>query len=91
MWVRPTVPAGDEPHYLVITQSLLRDGDVRIENNHQQEHYPEYYDSALKPDFMQRGTDGEIYSIHAPGVSALVLPGFALAGLSRRRRHRGRW
>ncbi len=80
VWVRPTVPAGDEPHYLVITQSLLRDGDVRIENNHQQEHYLEYYDSALKPDFMQRGVDGEIYSIHAPGVSVLVLPGFALAG-----------
>ena len=80
VWVRPRVPAGDEPHYLVITQSLLRDGDLRIENNHQQEHYLEYYDSALKPDFMQRGADGEIYSIHAPGVSVLVLPGFALAG-----------
>ena len=28
------VPGGDEPHYLVITQSLLRDGDLLIENNH---------------------------------------------------------
>ena len=28
------MPAGDEPHYLVITQSLMRDGDLQIENNH---------------------------------------------------------
>ena len=77
---RPRVPAGDEPHYLVITQSLLRDGDLRIENNHRAEHYLEYYDAALKPDFMRRGTDREIYSIHAPGVSAVVLPAFAVAG-----------
>ena len=27
-------PAGDEPHYLVIAQSLWRDGDLKIENNH---------------------------------------------------------
>ncbi|MCC6989979.1 MAG: hypothetical protein IT181_13325, partial [Acidobacteria bacterium] len=77
---RPRVPAGDEPHYLVITQSLLRDGDLRIENNHRAEHYLAYYEAALKPDFMRRGTDGQIYSIHAPGVSAVVLPAFAVAG-----------
>src|SRR5207245_5839973 len=27
-------PGGDEPHYLVITQSLLHDADLKIENNH---------------------------------------------------------
>ena len=32
--VAPSVPGGDEPHYLIITQSLLKDGDLRIENNH---------------------------------------------------------
>jgi hypothetical protein len=35
--IRPRVPAGDEPHSLVIAQSLLRDADVRIENSHRQE------------------------------------------------------
>ncbi len=78
--VRPRVPAGDEPHYLVIAQSLLTDADLRIENNHRQEQYLVYYDSLLRPDFMRRGVDGQIYSIHAPGVSALVLPAFAAAG-----------
>ncbi|WP_410960367.1 hypothetical protein, partial [Salmonella sp. SAL4431] len=32
-------PAGDEPHYLVIAQSLWRDGDLKIENNHQRLDY----------------------------------------------------
>lgn len=77
---RPRVPAGDEPHYLVITQSLLGDGDLRIENNHRQDDYLAYYDGVLRPDFMQRGLDRQIYSIHAPGVSAVVLPAFAVAG-----------
>lgn len=77
---RPRVPAGDEPHYLVITQSLLGDGDLRIENNHRQDDYLAYYDGVLRPDFMQRGVDRQIYSIHAPGVSAVVLPAFAVAG-----------
>lgn len=77
---RPRVPAGDEPHYLVITQSLLTDGDLRIEDNHRRGDYLAYYDGVLKPDFMRRGTDRQIYSIHAPGVSAVVLPAFALAG-----------
>lgn len=78
--VRPRVPAGDEPHYLVIAQSLLADADLRIENNHRQEQYLAYYDNLLRPDFIRRGVDGEIYSIHAPGISALVLPAFAAAG-----------
>ena len=32
--IAPRTPSGDEPHYLVIAQSLLLDGDLRIQNNH---------------------------------------------------------
>ncbi|MBA3295786.1 MAG: hypothetical protein H0U19_02530, partial [Acidobacteria bacterium] len=78
--VAPSVPGGDEPHYLVITQSLLMDGDIRIENNHRQGDYRAYVSGNLNPDFRVRGRNGEIYSIHAPGVSALVAPAFAIAG-----------
>jgi hypothetical protein len=76
----PYVPGGDEPHYLVITQSLLKDGDLKIENNHVARDYASYFGGTIKPDFIARGQDGEIYSIHAPGVPALVLPAFALLG-----------
>lgn len=76
----PRLPGGDEPHYLVITQSLLRDGDLQIQNNHDQREYAAYVGGTLAPDFIQRGRNGEIYSIHAPGTSLLVLPGFAMFG-----------
>jgi hypothetical protein len=81
MWsVNPRVPGGDEPHYLVITQSLLNDGDLQIENNHANRDYASYIGGELRPDFIERGRNGEIYSIHAPGVSVVVLPAFAVLG-----------
>ena len=79
-WLSPRIPGGDEPHYLIITQSLIADGDLRIEDNHQRREYAAYVEGELKPDYLRRGRDGAIYSVHAPGVSAVVLPGFALAG-----------
>lgn len=78
--VSSQVPGGDEPHYLVITQSLLKDGDLKIENNHRERHYAPYFNGVLPPDFIVRGRDKQIYSIHAPGVSAIVAPVFAVAG-----------
>jgi hypothetical protein len=78
--VATQVPGGDEPHYLIITQSLLKDGDVRIENNHRDRDYRSYFAGDLPPDFRVRGRDKEIYSIHAPGVSALVAPAFVAGG-----------
>lgn len=75
------LPGGDEPHYLVIAQSLLEDGDLRIGNQHDQRAYAAWWDGPLPPDFIERGRDGEIYSIHAPGLAVLVAPLFALGGV----------
>lgn len=71
---------GDEPHYLIITHSLLVDHDIKIENNHARGDYHAFFAGDLKPDYLQRGVNGEIYSIHAPGLAALMLPGYAIAG-----------
>ena len=76
----PNSPGGDEPHYLIITQSLLEDGDIRIENNYRQRDYASYFGGALEPHYLVRGKNGQIYSVHAPGLPAIVLPGFALFG-----------
>ncbi|RPJ71091.1 MAG: hypothetical protein EHM24_13525 [Acidobacteria bacterium] len=78
--VSAVLPGGDEPHYLVITQSLLSDGDIQIENNHQRGDYRAYFEGTLRPDYLRRGQNRQIYSIHAPGLSALVAPAFAAGG-----------
>jgi hypothetical protein len=76
--VFPQLPLGDEPHYLVIAESLVADRDLKVENNYLQADYRAYFPGALRPDYLRRGQNGQIYSIHAPGLPALVAPVFAL-------------
>jgi hypothetical protein len=78
--LRDRLPIGDEPHYLMITQSLIKDGDLRIENNHRNRDYASFASFDIPIHYLTRGADGEIYSVHAPGVSVVVLPGFAVFG-----------
>ena len=78
--VAPMRPGGDEPHYLIMTQSLMKDGDLRIENNHAERDFAAYTDVEINPQYLTRGQDGQIYPIHAPGLPAIVIPAFAAAG-----------
>jgi len=73
-------PGGDEPHYLVIAQSLWRDGDLKIANNHSRGDYLEYYESKLEPHYLNPGKDGEIYSVHPVGLPVLLAPVYAAGG-----------
>ena len=75
---------GDEPHYLVITHSLLADHDLDIANNHEHRDYKAFYPGELRPDYLQRSQSGQIYSIHAPGLPLVLVPAV------RRRRGVGR-
>jgi hypothetical protein len=76
----PLFPAGDEPHYLVMAQSIWRDGDLKIENNHTRRDYAEYFRRDLDPHYLTRGSDGEIYSIHPVGMPVLIAPIYAVGG-----------
>lgn len=73
-------PSGDEPHYLVMMQSLWRDGDLRIENNHDRGDTREYFPRDLRPHYLTRGVDGEIYSVHPVGLPVLAAPVYAVGG-----------
>src|SRR6185436_5016026 len=74
-------PEGDEPHYLMVSESLLRDRDLSLEQDYAERRYEAFYKKGpLAPHFRVRGARGEIYSLHALGLSLLLLPAYAAGG-----------
>ena len=61
-------------------QSLWRDGDLKIENNHTRQDYAEYFRGVLRPDYLTRGTIAKFYSVHPVGLPFIGAPVYALAG-----------
>ena len=89
-WVygeRPVIHiTGDEPHYLLIATSLLRDGDLDVLNNYRDKHYQPFYPyhlgDARQPEDMHAlyGPSGGLYSKHGVGLPLLLLPAMRLGG-----------
>lgn len=74
-------PDGDEPHYLMVADSLLRDRDLSLERDYAERRYQAFYKKdELAPHYRVRGKGGQIYSLHAVGLSLLILPAYALGG-----------
>jgi hypothetical protein len=75
--------SGDEPHYLMITHSLLHDGDFDLANNYAAKDYartmPER--ATIESHILPGRKPGSQYSFHSPGVSILMLPFYALGSL----------
>lgn len=72
-----TMVRGDEAHYMLATQSLLRDGDIDLHNNATRENIAEF---RVLPFDLHRAPSspaGTSYSIHPPGLSVLLLPAYA--------------
>jgi len=75
--------SGDEPHYLLITHSLLRDGDFELSNNYEHRDYGGFMKFAGKiaAHVVPGAKPGSRYSFHSPGVAFLLLPFYALGAL----------
>ena len=71
-------PEGDEPHYLMVADSLLHDHDLSLERDYEEGRYRAFHPAPLAPHYRVRGRGGAIYSLHAVGLSLLVLPAYAL-------------
>ncbi|PJZ52171.1 hypothetical protein [Leptospira adleri] len=72
---------GDEPHYLIIAESILRDRDVNLKNNYEEDSITK---KILGPTDVENHTipkNGNLYSVHPIGTSWLVLFGYSLSGI----------
>lgn len=78
----PAGPQGDEPHYLLIAESLIRDGDVDLKNQFDERAFSKFTSADLEPHTAPSSPLGNIYAIHTPGLSALVAPGYAVGGFA---------
>ncbi len=73
-------PQGDEPHYLVMAESLRSDGDLDLRDEHDNRAYRSFYPGRLGAHKSPAGPKGKTYSIHAPGLPLLILPAYAGLG-----------
>lgn len=64
--------SGDEPHYLMIAQSLVEDHDFDLRNNIQEKTYFAYLPVEVR--FHGAVHGGRYRSFHLPGVSFLLAP-----------------
>jgi hypothetical protein len=73
---------GDEPHYLVVTHSLLTDGDLDLSNNYQEKDFTLFYVGSELDPHVKIGPDGGTYPAHTIGLSLVLLPAYALGYLA---------
>lgn len=66
---------GDEPHYLIIADSILRDADLQVVNNYDLEDRQRAF---IGP--TERHSQHFEYSVHNPALAFLIAPAFALGG-----------
>lgn len=73
---------GDEPHYLLLTHSLVVDRDFNLENNYRLGDYLPFYPIGLRPDDHHTllNHHQEEVPVHDVGLSVLLVPGYAFEG-----------
>jgi len=75
--------SGDEPHYLIISHSLLRDGDFDLANNYEQRDYAGFmmFEGKTGAHVVPGAKPDSRYSFHSPGVAFVMFPFYALGAL----------
>jgi len=68
-------PTGDEPHYLIITHSLLKDHDLTLGNNYHNRDYNNFYPGKLPTHTRTGKRDANFqYPTHLFGISLYLVP-----------------
>lgn len=69
---------GDEPHYLAISQSIAKDGDLNVFNQYARDEYREFINYRLTHHSKVGKGFKKWYSFHLPGLSFILAPFFLL-------------
>ena len=70
---------GDEPHYLLITKSIIQDGDINLADNYGNQDYLDFYPGKLRPHAYpgKKGND-YLYSKHFPALPVMLAPAYMI-------------
>ncbi len=90
-------PTGDQAFYLMVTMSIVQDGDFNLANNYANRDENKFYSLAPHPPnfvgmdapyplpphngFTPARPAGEQYNFHWPGLSLLVAPAWVIGGI----------
>jgi hypothetical protein len=78
-YVQQRMATGDEPHYLIMAQSLWKEHDLDILDNMQRRDFGSY-SYGFEPHFGRPRADGSPFPFHNPGLPFLLAPVFAIGG-----------
>lgn len=85
LYLREQPVSGDEPHYLVMTQSLVDDRDLELKDDYGQARYQAFYTGGtLNPHghvVDPEPSNPTWHAIHGPGLPMLLAAPYALLGL----------
>jgi hypothetical protein len=79
-YVRWVEPSGDEIDYLMMAQSVWREGDLDLRDNFARGDHLEYLGGYDRMPGGTRRADGRSYPTHSAGLSVLLAPAYALGG-----------
>lgn len=75
--------SGDEPHYMLMAQSLVEDGDFNLKDDHENEEWKAFYSAATLEPHISPVIDSSSsawYSIHTIGVPLIIALPYYLFG-----------
>ncbi len=72
--------SGDEPHYLVMAQSLWRDHDLDLRDEYDGGEWAEFVPGPLRPHWGAPRVDGRPFPAHSPGLPLLLAPVYEVLG-----------
>lgn len=82
-WAKVRHLTGDEPHYLTIASSIVKDRDIALKNNYDNRDYLSFYNQKILTGDRHISSNSTVsgeYSLHNVGLPLALLPGFVVAG-----------